>query len=122
MKTKSQLQETTGGIADGPAPTYDARAVGQALLVRNRLKQFSTIMYMFKFTIAIFTLYAATCALRKWTDYRASSKWVLIGFIVRVFITVFASWLPWYGLFFDDEDQRPRSMNLGTAYLKGVFF
>jgi hypothetical protein len=84
----------------------------QAFVVRKKLKSFQTIMYLTKFFIAIFTLYTAMRALRKWHNYRTSCKWTVMAFAIRVVLTITMSWLPWYAIFFsEDMDTRPQSMN-----------
>ena len=52
--------------------------------------------------------YTTLPALRKWTNYKSSSKWTIFSLAARVFITVTVSWLPWYNMYFSyDEENCP---------------
>eukprot|EP00392_Amoebophrya_sp_AT5.2_P014126 g14264.t1 len=71
-------------------------------------------MYLFKLLIASVTLYSACRALQQWRDYKLSAKWTILALTVRLVVTVFLSWLPWFYMLFPDENERPEFLNVIT--------
>lgn len=110
--------ETPDAIASSPTSSatsgVDDYTVQQAFEVKRRLSVFYTLMYLFKLLIASVTLYSACRALQQWRDYKLSAKWTILALTVRLVVTVFLSWLPWFYMLFPDENERPEFLNVIT--------
>lgn len=113
----SEVDTTTGSTTNGeesPILTFfpEDYNLEQAFEIRGRLRTFDSIMWCVKMFLAIFTLFMASRGIRCWHDYKKSSKWIIVGFVLRSVIVIIVSCFPWYYFFFnEDEEERPKSMN-----------
>jgi len=93
-----RLQETEVVVTDTQSDLERAR------VLIERLQVYQTILYVIKLFVSIISLYCVIRALRNWTEYRDSSSWTLWSLVLRVLVAVVITWLPWYFIFFDNQD------------------
>jgi hypothetical protein len=119
------LQETTDDLTAAQTAistgeeTTDSRGqtytLEQALEVRKRLKMLGYIVFLIKLLILILTCICVVLAMTSWQEYAVTSQWTIRSFAWRVFGTVLLTWIPWYALLFEyDEETRPTMLNLAA--------
>jgi hypothetical protein len=98
------VEDDIGYIAPSRHLEFESTDLERARVLLIRLQAFATVMYAAKLFVSLVSLWAVLKALHNWKAYTESAGWTMFGFVIRVTVTVLMTWVPWYYIFFDDEE------------------
>ena len=98
---KSVVDDMSGGqndLQDMETPLEDA------LMVGDRVRQFTDIMILRNFFIAFFPFVCVMFAVWRWDDYAVSAHFGIAAFGFKVLIITVGSYIPWFLIMFPEQE------------------